>query len=147
LTSTASKIPTDANGEFTATMNGTSYSSSFVDTGSTYYYFTESQFPEPTCAALSGFFCPSSTVTESSVFSATSGSSSATYTASISVANAVTVLDNSSNYAISDVAAENTFSTITGLDFGMPFFYSRNVFIFNQTSTGSGGYVAFSSNT
>lgn len=145
----ASEIPTDAFGDFTATLNGTSVSGSFVDTGSTYYFFTTSQLGQPECteSGIAGeFFCPTNTVTESSVFSATSGSSSNTYDASFPVANAYDVLSASTNYAIGNVAAVNPYSSITGLDFGLPFVYSRNIYIGNQTSIGNGGYVAFSSN-
>lgn len=143
----ASEIPTDAYGDFTATLNGSSVSGSFVDTGSTYYFFTASQLGLTQCTInTTSFFCPASTVTESSVFSASNGSSSNTYNASFPIANAYNVLSASSNYAIGNVAAVNSYSSITGLDFGLPFVYSRNVYIGNQTSIGNGGYVAFSSN-
>jgi len=144
----ASKIATDSVGDFTATINGESVSNSFVDTGSTYYFFTENELEQPVCTNPSDFFCPTTTKTESTVFSVTDGSSSNTYSTTFTVANAYTVLSASStNYAVGNVAAVNDYSSISGLDFGLPFVYSRNVYIGNQTSPGTGGYVAFSSNS
>ncbi|RKP59161.1 DUF3443 family protein [Pararobbsia silviterrae] len=144
----ASPIPTDAYGDFTATMNGSSIANSFVDTGSTAYTFTQSQLGLSICtdSGLTDFFCPSSTTTEPVVFTDTSGASANRYSGSISIASAASVLEGASaNYAIDDVAAVNTYVSISGLDFGMPFFYARNVYIGNQTGIdGTGGYVAVS---
>ena len=113
----------------------------FFDTGSNGYFFNSTI---KQCPDGSGFYCPASTVSESatnkSVGSSTSG------TVSFSVGNADNLF-NSNNTAFDDIGG--TFdggTTFDGFDWGLPFFFGRNVYIGiegNKSPLGTGPYIAY----
>ncbi len=139
---------TDGYGNFTTTFNGTPYSSSFIDTGSNGVFFLDSATTGlPDCSARSqevGFYCPASTASLTAINSGPNPNGSATPVSSniaFSVANATTLF-NSSNNAFNNVGGSNP----GAFDWGLPFFFGRNVFIGiegQSSPAGAGPYWAY----
>lgn len=134
----ATIFPINSNGEFTTTYKGQSYPG-FVDSGSNAYFFLDANLSGLTvCTSNSGFYCPPSTVNLSAV--TTGGAKTATINFSISNAN-----------TLFSTPANAVFNTLGGpnpgmFDWGLPFFYGRNVFtaIDGQTTpAGAGPYWAY----
>ncbi|MGO8796608.1 MAG: DUF3443 domain-containing protein [Candidatus Sulfotelmatobacter sp.] len=131
-------------GNFTTTFNGTSYSNSFIDSGSNAYFFPDSGIAQ--CASDSeapGFYCPASMVN----LSATNlGSNGSTGTVDFSVANATNLFSNGSDFAFSDLGGPVIGGPPEYFDWGLPFFYGRNVYTAIQgasTPGGEGPYWAY----
>jgi hypothetical protein len=143
----------DGCGNITTTFNGTTYSDTstsctggtYFDTGSEGLYIVNSGALNSIlqCSgtvAPSIFYCPASTTT----FNATNTGANGTQAqVSFSVANADS-LYSSSNAAFNDLAGSNASG---GFDWGLPFFFGRNVFVGIQgenSPTGvAGPYWAF----
>lgn len=141
-------VPDSGNnaGDFITTFANTSYPQSFVDSGSNGYFFLDSTTTGiPTCTGnLTAWYCPTTSpdnLTATNQGQSTSGP----------VGNAVSVnfsIENTSNLFNGDFAA---FSTLGGtnpgaFDWGLSFFYGRNVFtaIDNMTTSGgTGPYFAY----
>jgi Protein of unknown function (DUF3443) len=127
-------------GDFTTTFNGSVYDQSFIDSGSNGFFFPSSI---PTCSDLSNeFYCPSSTENLSATNAGYAGTP--TGTVSFSVANADDLFnDNPTASVFSQLAGP---STIDSFDWGLPFFYGRNVYtaIYGaSTPGGTGPYWAY----
>ncbi len=131
--------PTGPNtGDFTTTLNGTVYDQSFIDSGSNGFFFPSSI---PVCSA-GDFYCPSSTENLSATNAGYAGTP--TGTVNFSVANADDLFnDNPTATVFSQLAGP---STIDSFDWGLPFFYGRNVYtaIYGaSTPGGTGPYWAY----
>jgi hypothetical protein len=123
------------NGTFTTSINGRNYPNSFIDSGSNGIFFSDSSIP--TCRSV--FYCPSSTLTLTAVNTGVNG---ATGAVDFTVADASALFANSSNAVLPGLAG----TMPSGVDFGLPFFYGRNVFTaFEGRSTpgGPGPYFAY----
>jgi hypothetical protein len=129
----ATVYPINSNGFFTTTFNSQALTESFIDSGSNGYFFPDSSIPQ--CAGNSvapGFYCPSSTLNLSAQNAAQSGSQN---TVSFSVDNAVNDFNNfGSDAAFANLAGPNGSSNCglgspCGFDWGLPFFFGRNVFV------------------
>ncbi|HEV2396653.1 MAG TPA: DUF3443 domain-containing protein [Candidatus Sulfotelmatobacter sp.] len=134
----ATVFPIDSNGEFTTTYKGQSYPA-FVDSGSNAFFFLDANLSGLTvCSSNSGFYCPSSTTNLSAV--TTGGAKTATI--NFSIGDASTLFATSANAVFSTLGGPNP-----GMfDWGLPFFYGRNVFtaIDGQTTpAGAGPYWAY----
>ncbi|MFZ0286543.1 MAG: DUF3443 family protein [Terriglobales bacterium] len=112
---------------FSVTFNGTTYNSglgtpSFIDLGSNAFFFPDANIP--TCADATYLYCPTSLLNLSAV---NTGENNATCTVDFSI-------DNADNLFNSGGGADAAFSTLggpdpgAGFDYGLPFFYGRNVF-------------------
>jgi len=125
---------TDANGNFTTTYSGVSYSQSFIDTGSNGMFFLDANtLGIPECADAPGFYCPSSTVNYTATNTGLNGT---TGSVTFSIANADSLFS-TNNAAFNDLGGDNT-----GIfDWGLPFFYGRNVFIGIEGQSGPNGAV------
>jgi len=144
----------DQNWSFITTFNNSSYTDSFIDTGSNGLFFPSpfnaasgpyaGLLPNCTGAAF-GYFCPPTTSSNpdgitnlSAVIMGASGSPTATVPFQIGNYNS---LINSSNMVFGDVGAifPNDF------DWGLPFYFGRNVFIGfeNPSNLGTGLYFAY----
>ena len=118
--------------EFTTVFNGTSLAA-FLDTGSNGLFF-----PDASITQCEGWYCPSSVLTLSAVNAGYTGSPS--NTVQFQIANFSTLS-----------ASNNVFPTIGayqsgGFDWGLPFFFGRNVYIgIYETSSvlGTGPYWAY----
>jgi hypothetical protein len=120
----------DANtGNFTATYKGTGYSGSFIDSGSNGYFFLDAATTGlPYCDVTSGnptgsgFYCPSSTASVSTSVQGTNGASGSV---DFSVENADTLFANPADFVFADLGGDFP----GAFDFGLPFFFGRNVFV------------------
>lgn len=134
-----------ASGMFAVSYNGQT-SGGFVDSGSNALYF-----PLPTTltdcgstnVSYTGFFCPALTQT----FTATNFSSTLNPqgTVSYNIGNFIN-LATSSNSVFSEIGGAPPTSIALLFDWGMPFFYGRNVYVGlegTSSSVGSGSYWAF----
>ena len=128
-------------GTFSTRLNpSTVYSNSFIDSGSNGLYFDIAVFPP--CTSDPVFYCPASTQS----FSATNqGISGSPGIVNFQVANADTLLSsNPTFFAFNDLAG--TGSSVNSFDWGLPFFYGRNVFTAiegRNTPAGAGPFVAY----
>ncbi len=135
-------FPLDSQGLFTSTYKGTGYSFSFLDTGSNGYFFLDANTTGiPTCADLQNqFYCPSSTQSVTAT-NQSSVNPSIGKNVTFSVANTDNLF-NSQNFLFSNLAGPNPSS----FDWGLPFYFGRNVYeaIEGQsTSGGNGPFVAY----
>lgn len=139
---TAQVYSVDDRGNFVTTYNSQSYNQSFIDSGSNGLYFLGSgNTGLPACPDADYFYCPSSTQTFSATNSGATGSPSAAV--SFSVANADDLFNNNPNATVfGQLAGPNSF----GFDWGLPFFYGRNIFTAiegKSTPGGTGPYWAY----
>lgn len=138
----AAKVFTlNQNADITTVLNGKSYNTSFIDSGSNGYFFLDSATTGiPLCASPNtGFYCPASTQNLSAT---QQGSNGAASTITFSVANAESLFSNSANFALPDLGGPNA----NTFDWGLPFFYGRNVFTaieLQNTPAGPGPYWAY----
>lgn len=128
----------DATGNFNTTMNGQTFPS-FVDSGSNALFFLDSAATGLTvCPDNSGFYCPASTTN----LSATTFASKAEATINFSVDNADSLFSNHGNFVFGTLAGPNAGT----FDWGLPFFFGRNVFTAiesRKTPSGPGPYWAY----
>jgi len=132
----------DQNGNFTTTYNNQSYNQSFLDSGSNGLYFlTSSVTGIPVCPDATFFYCPTST---QNLTATNQGSNGTSGQVKFSVANADNLFNsNATAFVFVDLAGPNS---LAGFDWGLPFFFGRNVFTaIEGTSTpgGSGPYWAY----
>ncbi|WEY42584.1 DUF3443 family protein [Paraburkholderia sp. SUR17] len=135
----ATLLKTNNAGNFTATYKTQTFTdNAFFDSGSNGLFF-----PDSTITRSGSWYAPSTTLPLTASLTNSSGNASATTTAlNFNVANEI-VLANTGNFAFNDIAG-----TASGMmDFGLPFFYGRHVYvgIVGKTSTGggTGPYVAY----
>jgi hypothetical protein len=116
--------------------DGTSYSGAnggFFDTGSNAYYFPDNNIPE--CSDYTFFYCPSGPSTLTATNQGTNGKSTSV---SFSVGNADQLLSNAGDNAFGSLAGPNG-----GFDWGLPFFFGRNVFVAIDGASTPGGTGPF----
>jgi Protein of unknown function (DUF3443) len=138
----------DAEGNFTTTFNGKPYSGSFIDSGSSGYFFLDSTTTGlPNCAVNSdanGFYCPASPVNLSAINSGPNPRGTGlpvSINVGFLIANALPLID-SSSVAFNNLGGPNP----AVFDWGIPFFLGRTVFvgIEGQSSpAGTGPYWAY----
>jgi hypothetical protein len=138
----ATVFGTDAFGDFSTTYKNTIYPS-FLDSGSNAIYFLDATTTGlPVCSDISFLFCPPSTQTVSEVNSAESGTNGASAGTSFTVANGDSLISNINNAAINGLAGPNPGT----FDFGLPFFFGRNVYTAiegKSTPAGTGPFTAY----
>ena len=146
-------LPANSSGDITTVYNGQSLPYSFFDTGSNAYYFVNSSIPD-SCVSQANWFCPSTTLQLTALNTAPNGTQS---TVAFSIANAGTLfqqypLPQYSAFANIGANAGNQSSfcpnqaTNCSFDFGLPFFFGRNVYVAFYgalTSGGTGPYFAY----
>ncbi len=130
----------DNSGNFTTAYKSKAYPG-FLDTGSNAYFFLDSATTGITgCPTQeSGFYCPSSPV---SVSATNTGANSTSSNVSFTVDNAATLFANATDSVFPTLAGPNA----GAFDWGLPFFFGRNVFtaIENKsTPGGTGPYWAY----
>jgi hypothetical protein len=128
-------------GFFSTTFNGQTYpDSSLLDTGSTGIFFLDSGTTGiPACNDQPGLYCPSSTKNLTAI---NVGMNGATGTVSFSVGNADSLLSNINDAVIPNLAGSDP----AFFDWGLPFFFGRNVFTAiegKSTPGGAGPYQAY----
>ncbi len=124
-------------GTFTTFWNSTTFTESFIDSGSNGLFFASGI---TACSSAAGFYCPASTQNFSAMNQGTSGPAS---TVSFQVANAESMFSAHPTFsAFASLAGTNS----NGFDWGLPFFYGRDVFTAiegRNTPAGPGPYVAY----
>ena len=114
----------------------------FFDTGSNGYFFNDNSIKE--CTDGSGFYCPSSTLSESATNQ--SIGTSVTGVVDFNVADANTLFD-TDDAAFNDLGGTyDGGSSYDGFDWGLPFFFGRTVYIGmagTSSSLGTGPYTAY----
>ncbi len=139
----ATVMAADANGEFTTTFNGQTYSSSFIDSGSNGLYFPASSIVADcsVSGSFAGFFCPTKQVSLTGVQKGAGGTHSVSV--GFTVADASNELSNGNPHnAFNNLAG----ASAGGFDWGMPFFFGRTIAIGIQnraSSLGTGPYWAY----
>ena len=131
-----------SDGTFTTVQNGITYSHSIVDSGSTGLFFETSSMPA--CASPNdAYYCPVSTQQLSALIEGVNGTTSAV---SFNVGNALSISQTYSGDSAWPLLAGPAFVSSGVFDWGLPFFYGRNVYAaIEQQSTpgGKGPYVAY----
>jgi hypothetical protein len=129
-------------GNITTIFNNATYTNAtFIDSGSNALYFLDAATTGmPTCAApLTFWYCPSSTQNLSATNRGANGTSASF---NFVVGNADTLTTNTSTTAANGLAGPNS-----GIfDWGLPFFYGRNVYTAiagRNTPAGAGPYWAY----
>ena len=123
-------------GDFTTTFNNVAYNESFIDSGSNGFFFPDTSIP--ICFDNPSFYCPSSTENLSATNAGYAGTP--TGTVNFSVANADDLPDEA---VLGQLAGP---SSINSFDWGLPFFYGRNVYTAidgQSTPGGTGPYWAY----
>jgi len=119
---------------FTTNFNGAALGSSFIDSGSNGLFFPDTAIPPCGAGSIApGFYCPATLLNLSAQ---NVGSNGAQGTVNFSVDNAVNLFQSSNGAAAySNLAGPNFGGSCTpqnqgacSFDWGLPFFYGRNVF-------------------
>jgi hypothetical protein len=129
-------------GVFTTTQNGTTYTRGFIDSGSTGLFF-ETNLMSACASPDQAYYCPSGTEQLSAVNTGSNGQSSSI---TFSVGNAAQIWQASGGGAAMPLFAGPAFVGSQDFDWGLPFFYGRNVYTaIEQQSTpgGNGPYFAY----
>ena len=132
----------DSDGNFTTSYKSLPYNQSFLDSGSNGLYFlTSSASGIPVCPDAAFFYCPSSTQNLSAT---NQGANGASGQVSFSVASADNLFnDNPSAFVFVNLGGPNS---LPGFDWGLPFFFGRNVYTAIEgmsTPGGNGPYWAY----
>ncbi|MGC1372068.1 MAG: DUF3443 family protein [Candidatus Sulfotelmatobacter sp.] len=136
---TAGSSTTNFPGNFSTNFNADDYTNAaFIDSGSNGYFFPDPSIEScPSTGGAGGFYCPSSTVNLSAT---TLGINGASATVNFSVANADTMFSDDPN----DAAFADLGGSASGyFDWGLPFFYGRNVFVSIEGKTAPGGTTPY----
>ena len=129
----ATVYTTNARGQFTTVYKGTTYPSSFIDSGSNALFFDDPSIP--TC---SSFYCPPVPLSFTALNVSPSG---ATVSVSFTVDDA-----RSLTAGVSAFNLGGTLGLTRTFDFGLPFFFGRTVFVAlqgAQTAKGLGPFLAY----
>lgn len=131
----AQVFPVNSSGEFNTTFKGKSYAA-FVDSGSNAYFFLdENTTGIPPCSSNAGFYCPASTQN----LSATTSSGTPSQTVQFSIANADTLFTNRGDFVFATLGGPNPGT----FDWGLPFFFGRNIFTAIEGRSTPGGAGPF----
>ncbi|WP_118181133.1 DUF3443 domain-containing protein [Paraburkholderia phosphatilytica] len=129
-------------GVFTTVQNGTTFTSSIMDSGSTGLFFQTGALPA--CASPdNAYYCPASTQQLGATIEGVNGTTSAV---NFEVGNALTLSQTYGSDAAMPLLAGPAYVQSDVFDWGLPFFYGRNVYVaIEQQSTpgGAGPYVAY----
>jgi Protein of unknown function (DUF3443) len=132
----------DEYGNFTTVFAGTTMSTSFIDSGTNTFAVNDSALTQ--CGSdLQGYYCPASTTMLTAVNSGNAGNTSATSNVSFTVESANTLFSGSDT-AFDDIATTGIDNM--SFDWGLPFFYGRNVYVALDGATtpgGAGPFVAY----
>jgi Protein of unknown function (DUF3443) len=140
----AQVMPVDpTTGNFTTLFNQSTYGNSFIDSGSNALFFADASIaPCSTSSTAFGFDCPAATQNLTAI---NQGARGATSVVNFQVANADALFaSNPGGFAFGNLAGTN--SDATSFDWGLPFFFGRNVFTAiagQNTPAGPGPYLAY----
>lgn len=125
-------------GDFTTTFMGTAYPQAFLDTGSNGIYFLDTSVTGlPECSDYNFWYCPTTTQNFSAV---NEGANGATGSLSFSIGNADSLVANVNNGVAPNLGGPGGPNTI---DWGLPFFFGRNVFTAIEGKSAPGGNTPY----
>ena len=137
----ATVLPTASDGTITTTFANKAYPGSFIDSGSNGIFFLAATDQDVMNTGIleckdsqgndTGFYCPPNTVNLSATNQGTTGSSTVQF--SIADANNLPA----ANWAFNDLGGDNP----STFDWGLAFFFGRNVFTGIEGQSGPGGAV------
>ncbi len=128
----------DSNAYFTTKFNGSTMSQSFIDSGSNGLFFDDNSLAS--CQVNTPFYCPT---TPASLTATNSGSNGLSSQVNFTVANADSNFSNFPNDAVVPGLAGPNDGSFTHFDFGLPFFYGKNVFTSIAGTTAPGGQTPY----
>lgn len=147
--STTSSASGQGSGLVTAVYGGQTLPNSFLDSGSSAYFFEDSSLTLCPDAGFKGFYCPAATLTLSPVIRGLNG---ATFTDAFSLFDAETLFNAHPSFSVDPGIGANpniifpSTAYAGSFDFGLPFFYGRSVYtaIEGRSAGGATGpYYAF----
>jgi hypothetical protein len=126
----ATLYATDAYGDIQSSYGGIGPYPAFFDTGSTGIYFLDyATLGIPDCADYPGFYCPASPVAYT-VTNTDGNGNGTTGQAQFTIANTDTLFSNTTFAAFNDLGGDSgSGPSSDSVDFGMPFFFGRTVYI------------------
>jgi hypothetical protein len=137
--------PANSIGEFITVFNGTTFSNSFIDSGSNGLFFNAPQSLLPLCSSSSigdGWYCAQPV---QSLNATTEGyNSSPSSSVSFQIGDASNLFSNTSNSVFAELGGPAPSGS--GFDWGLPFFFGRIVYVGiegTNSSLGSGPYWAY----
>jgi hypothetical protein len=144
LTTTVSGTSSGA-GLITIVYKGQSLPESFIDSGTNLYSFMDNSITQCTGAGFTGFYCPGSPLSLTATIQGLNGASVA---APFTISNAKTAFSTTFSVLPGVGASPSLFANpfASSFDFGLPFFYGRNVYtaIEGRNAGGTiGPYFAF----
>lgn len=137
----ATVFPMDDIGNFTTLYNGVALNESFIDSGSNGLYFPNSDYPpigvNPSPPTGDGFYGPASLLSQSATMeSLPNGVLQASEPISFTIGNVDAVTYNNGNFAVYlPLGAPNPG---TAFDWGLPFFFGRNVYVVTENQKVNG---------
>jgi len=143
----ATVFGTNQNGDFRTTYKTTPHVS-FLDSGSNGIYFLDAATTGlPLCSGTASFlYCPTSTQTIMVTNNAEPGTNGASGSVSFMIGNGLTLIGSGGNAAINDLGGPAPPMSGGIFDFGLPFFFGRNVYsaiVGRSTPAGTGPYLAY----
>ena len=132
-----------SSGDFITNFKSTEYKNAFIDSGSNAIYFLDAATTGlPVCTAqnFTSWYCPTGTINFMATNKDFNGGSATNI--SFSIGNAQTILANSNDGVGPGLGGPNAGT----FDWGLPFFYGRNVYVAiegQSTPGGVGPYVAY----
>ena len=132
---------------FTTTYAGRTYTDSYLDSGSNGLFFDAPSGITQCSSSQSGFYCPATALNaQTASFAGLTGSTSAA-TVTFNIGNASTLFSTGNNVFnnLGGVANSSTGGPYT-FDWGLPFFFGRDVYIVFEgktTTKGTGPYFGF----
>lgn len=124
---------TDGSGDFSTTYKGKTYASSFLDSGSNGYFFSDSAIR--TCSG-GDFYCPPAALALSATNSAADGSASGVV--NFTVVNLVQLASTVTAAQVGGTLTNTAASSNDYFDWGLPFFYGRRVFVVREGASVNG---------
>ncbi len=133
-------------GNFTTIFNGQTYTlGGSIDSGSNGNFFADTALATCTSNLFAGWYCPDPAVSLS-VTNQGVGASSASSAVTFSVASIEALSNANPSFAAFDNIAGTLFPSVSGFDWGLPFFFGRSVsvaFEGQATAAGQGPFVAY----
>ncbi len=136
--SSVTVFPLDSYGDFITVLNGRTYTDSFTDTGSNGFFFPQvSRNNPPICSDYPSWYCPQTPFTNTATLEGSTGKPSLSATFTIENFDALT---SGSNKVFPNIGGPNS-----TFDWGLPFYFNKNVFIGisgQSSNLGTGPYFA-----
>jgi hypothetical protein len=129
----SAKVYSVPDAAFTTTFNTQTYSESFIDSGSNALFFPNTTGIAECGSDASGFYCPAAPVSLSAINEASGVSGTVDFT----IADAQTIF-NADDQA-GDLGGAPIGSPTNYFDWGLPFFFGRNVYVAIAGATTTGG--------